>query len=93
MSGKSLTLSNIPEDLAKEFEGASQELLMELLQRGLRERKIDRALELYRQGGMSFGAAAERAGVSQSDLARSAYARGMKPSFSSQTLLEELGES
>jgi len=42
---------------------------------------------------MSFGAAAQQAGVSQSDLARYAYARGMEPPTSEQTLAEELGEA
>ena len=53
-------------------------------------RKIDRALSLYRRGGMSFGAAAERAGIPQAELARHAYARGLEPPFSPETLSEEL---
>jgi hypothetical protein len=42
---------------------------------------------------MSFGAAAQQAGVSQADLSRFAYARGMEPPFSAQTLAEELSEA
>lgn len=42
---------------------------------------------------MSFGAAAQQAGVSQGDLARYAYARGMEPPFSAQTVTEELSET
>jgi hypothetical protein len=42
---------------------------------------------------MSFGAAAQQAGVSPAELARFAYARGMEPPFSAQTLAEELGET
>ena len=60
-----LTL-HLPESLAREIESAHQEFLLELLERGWREMKIDRALELYSRGGMSFGAAALQAGVSQS---------------------------
>jgi predicted HTH domain antitoxin len=90
MAGKSLTLT-LPIALAQEFETLQQEFLIELLQRGLLEVKIDRALDLYVQGGLSFGGAAERAGVSQSELARRAYARGLEPSFSATTLAEELG--
>jgi hypothetical protein len=52
--------------------------------------KIDQALDQYSRGGLSFGAAAERAGISRSDLARHAYARGMEPPFSSDSLAEEL---
>ena len=85
-----LTL-NLPDALAQELGTANQELLLEFLERGLREKKIDRALDLYIRGGLSFGAAAERAGVSRSDLSRHAYARGLEPSFSSETFVEELG--
>ena len=42
---------------------------------------------------MSFGAAAQQAGISQGDLARYAYARGMEPPFSARTVAEELGET
>jgi predicted HTH domain antitoxin len=90
MPQTSLTLQ-LPDPLARELRSANQEFLLELLERGLRELKIDRALDLYSRGGLSFGAAAERAGVPQSELARHAYARGMEPSFSPETLVEELG--
>ncbi|MEW6367175.1 MAG: hypothetical protein AB1714_21300 [Acidobacteriota bacterium] len=89
MPTEMLTLA-IPPSLAKELDTASQELLVELLERGLREMKIDRALNQYARGGMSFGAAAHQAGVSQSELARHAYARGMEPPTSIETLREEL---
>ncbi len=90
MSDTSLTLT-LPNTLVEEFETLHQEFLIELLQRGLREVKIDRALDLYARGGISFGAAAERAGISRSELARHAYARGLEPPFSTATLAEELG--
>lgn len=85
-----LTL-NLPDTLAHELGAANQEFLLELLERGLREMKIDRALDLYSRGGLSFGAAAERAGVPRSDLSRHAYSRGLEPPFSPETLAEELG--
>jgi len=56
-----------------------------------RELKIKQALELYSRGGYTFGAAAEHAGISQSELARHAYARGLEPPFSAEMLAEELG--
>jgi predicted HTH domain antitoxin len=89
MAETSLTLT-LPIALAREFESLNQDFLIELLERGLREMKIDRALSLYRQGGISFAAAAERAGIPQSELARHAYARGLEPPFSSKTLSEEM---
>ena len=90
MSGETLTLT-LSAPLADELGSVTQEFLADLLERGLREVKVERALERYARGGMSFGAAAQQAGVSQTDLARFAYARGMEPPFSAQTLAEELG--
>jgi hypothetical protein len=89
MADEGLTIT-IPPALAQELDSTSQEFLLEVLERGLRASKIERALERYAQGGISFGAAAHQAGVPQSELARCAYARGMEPSYSAQTLDEEL---
>jgi hypothetical protein len=92
MTGDTLTLS-LPAPLAHELGSATQDFLADLLARGLREVKVERALERYARGGMSFGAAAQQAGASQTDLSRFAYARGMEPPFSAETLAEELGET
>ncbi len=91
MSNEPLTLT-IPDALARELDTANEKFLIDLLERGLREYKIDQALDHYARGGISFGAAAREAGVSRSELARHAYARGMKPSSSADTLAEELGQ-
>lgn len=91
MADETLTLS-LPAPLAHELGAATQDFLADLLARGLREVKVERALELYARGGMSFGAAAQQAGVSETELSRFAYARGMEPPFSAQTLAEELGQ-
>jgi len=89
MSVETVTLK-LPASLAQELSAASQEFLADILERGLRELKIERALEQYSQGETSFGATARQAGLSQSELARYAYARGMEPPFSDDTLAEEL---
>ena len=89
MSRQPLTLT-IPDELARELDSVGEGLLIDLLERGLREFKIEQALDRYTRGGISFGAAAHQAGVSQSELARHAYARGMEPPFSPETLAEEL---
>jgi len=81
---------NIPDSLARQINTANQDFLIELLERGLHALKIERALDQYARGGISFGAAAQQAGISQSELARHAYARGMEPPFSDETLAEEL---
>jgi len=81
---------NIPDSLARQINTANQDFLIELLERGLHALKIERALDQYAKGGISFGAAAQQAGISQSELARHAYARSMEPPFSDETLAEEL---
>lgn len=81
---------DVPPSLAEELAAASQDFLIELLERGLRESRIERALERYRQGGVSFAAAAQLAGISRSEFARQAYARGMEPPYSEQMAAEEL---
>ena len=89
MSTDIITLE-LPTPLAQELSTASQQFLVQLLERGLRELKIEQVLEQYGRGAISFGAAAQQAGASQSDLARYAYAQGMEPPFSNETLQEEL---
>jgi len=90
VAGQSLTLQ-LPDLLAEKLRSAHQDFLLEVLERGLRELRIERVLALYARGGVTLGAAAEQAGVSQSELARHAYAHGLEPPFSSETLSEELG--
>mgnify|MGYP001591839015 FL=1 len=89
MSTEPLILT-IPDSLARELDSVGDGLLVDLLERGLREFKIEQALNRYRRGGISFGAAAHEAGVSRSEFARHAYARGMEPPYSAETLAEEM---
>jgi predicted HTH domain antitoxin len=89
MSTESVTLA-VPDSLARELDSVGEDLLVDLLERGLREFKIEQALDRYARGGISFGAAGRQAGVSRSEFARHAYARGMEPPFSAETLAEEL---
>ena len=89
MSTESETLA-VPDSLARELDSVGEGLLVDLLERGLRAFKIEHALDRYARGGISFGAAARQARVSRSEFARHAYARGMEPPFSAETLAEEL---
>jgi hypothetical protein len=90
MKKSAVVTVEVPETLAAELADAGQELLRDLLQRGLRDLHIEQALTRYQQGGISFAAAAELAGVSQPDLARAAYARGMEPLTDPNMAAEEL---
>jgi predicted HTH domain antitoxin len=80
----------IPDSLARELDSVGEGLLVDLLERGLREFKIEQALDRFGRGGISFGAAARLAGVSRSEFARQAYARGLEAPFSAETVAEEL---
>ena len=91
MSTEALTLS-IPNSLARELDSVGEGPLVDLLERGLRQFKIEQALDRYARGGTSFGAAAHQAGVSRSELARYAHAKGMELPFSAETLAEELDQ-
>ncbi len=81
---------HLPDRLAKELTNAGQDFIAEVFELGLRTRKIDQALVEYARGQMTLGSAAQRAGISESELARHAYARGLEPRFSADTLNEEL---
>ena len=60
------------------------------MQRGLQQERIERAITRYQQGLLSFAAAAEEADVSQAELARRAYVRGLEPPHDPELLAEEL---
>jgi hypothetical protein len=85
----SLTVQ-LPDRLARELSDASQEFIAEMLELGLRTRKIEQALAQYARGQMTLGAAAHLAGITEGEMARHAYARGLEPRFSDATLVEEL---
>ncbi len=89
MTTHSLTF-DLPPSLARELDSASGDFLAEILRRGLRSWRIEKALERYSAGNMSLGAAAHEAGVSQSEMARQAHARGFEPRYSERTVDEEL---
>lgn len=91
MSTETITLK-LPEKLAQDLSATSEVFLVDILERGLRDFKIERALAQYSRGRISFGAAAQQAEVPQSVLAQSAYALGMQPAFSPETVTEELSE-
>ncbi len=80
----------LPAELAAQLATAEQTFTADILQRGLRDLRIEQSLARYREGGISFGAAAHLAGLTQSELAQLAYARGMEPPFSDETLTEDL---
>lgn len=80
------------EELLKDFHIKDEKLIRHIFELGLTQLKIDQVLRLYRQGGMSIGYAAQLAGIPEQEMFRQARVRGIEPSFSEQTLREELGQ-
>lgn len=69
---------DLPEELARQLPddpGEQQQVLV----LGLREWKIQQALNAYEQGRGSLAFAAQRAGVSLREMVPAAYARGLTP--------------
>jgi hypothetical protein len=68
----------LPEDLARELPAEPEER-QAVLELGLREWRIRRALEGYRQGTGSLAFAARQAGISLREMIPLAYAHGLEP--------------
>jgi len=66
-------------------------LVREVIQLGIHQFKVRRALEMYQAGAGSLGYAAEKSGVSKRDLIREARTWGIEPFFDEQAVSEELG--
>lgn len=81
----------IPDELAGELH-IDRTKVKELLLLGLTQLKIEEALILYKRGVISFGRAAEIAGVSERELIRHARANAIRPRWDEQMLREELGQ-
>jgi hypothetical protein len=75
------------------LEGVPEEplTLQQIFRVGLQQYKIDRALQLYRDGVGSIGYIAEQLKLPKAELIHEARTRGIEPEYSEQTLLEELG--
>ena len=81
---------NISDEIYNDISNIQTNKVEELIELGLRELKVKRVLNQYTKGEISFGRAAEIAGLRQDDLALKAYANGIYPQYSNQTVLEEL---
>ena len=79
------------EEVLKGFDFNNEKAIKHIFELGLTQLKIDQAIRLYKQGGMSIGYAAQLAGIPKQEMFRQARVRGIEPSFSEQTLREELG--
>ncbi len=78
-------------EVLKGLDFKDQKTVQHIFELCLTQLKIDQVLRLYKQGGMSIGYAAQLAGIPKQEMFRQARVRGIEPSFSEQTLREELG--
>lgn len=83
------TTVEIPDNRLGELDGY-KDRLGELLLLGLSQIKTQEALYLYKRGLVSFGRAAELAGLSRKELMRQARANGIEPRWSEKMVEEEL---
>lgn len=61
-----------------------------IIRLGIRQLKIERAIQLYRDGVGSLGYISEQLGMAKPDLIREMKLRNIEPNFSEQTIREEL---
>jgi len=82
------TIIDISDDKLSELE-PYKDRLGELLLLGLSQIKIQEVLLLYQRGLLSFGRAAELAGLSEQEMIRQARAFGVVPRWSEKMAEEE----
>lgn len=66
--------------------------LKQIVRLGIYQYKVERAIQLYRDGVGSLGYVAEQMGLNKQDLIREARNHNIEPEFSDQTIHEELSE-
>jgi predicted HTH domain antitoxin len=64
--------------------------LQHIFRMGLQQFRVERALDLYRDGVGSLGYLARQLELPKWELAREARRRGLEPDFSEETVQEEL---
>lgn len=79
----------ISEDLLREFDIKSTSNLKEIIEAGIKQMKIKKALQQYKEGNISIAKAAELAGISLREMMLQASARGIKPNYDKEMIEEE----
>jgi len=65
-------------------------ILKQIIRLGIHQYKVERGIQLYRDGVGSLGYVAEQVGLNKQDLIREARNHNIDPEFSEQTIKEEL---
>jgi hypothetical protein len=66
--------------------------LKQIIRLGIHQYKMERAIQLYRDGVGSIGDVAEQIGLNKQELIQEARRHNIDPEFSEQTIKEELSE-
>jgi predicted HTH domain antitoxin len=85
---KTITI-RLPDALIKELP-EEESSLSEILKLGLKQLKIEKALERYKKGGISLARVAELAGIPIREMIPLAYAHGLEPKYDEALLESEL---
>ncbi|MFH1963627.1 MAG: hypothetical protein ABIJ30_12290 [bacterium] len=80
----------LPDTLAKDLMPMDSRYICQLIDLGMKQLKMENALVLLKKGGVSIGYAAKIADVTIDEMSTFAYAKGLMPAFSLETLKEEL---
>ena len=67
-------------------------ILKQIVRLGIYQYRLERAIQLYRDGVGSLGYVAEQMGLNKQDLIREARRYNIDPEFSDQTIQEELSK-
>ncbi len=76
---KTITI-RLPDYLIEELP-EEESSIYKILKLGLKQLKIERAIERYKKGGVSLAKVAELAGISIREMIPIAYAHGLEPKY------------
>lgn len=76
---KTITI-RLPDYLIEESP-EEESTIYEILKLGLKQLKIERAIERYKKGGVSLAKVSELAGISIREMIPIAYAHGLEPKY------------
>jgi len=76
---KTITI-RLPDHLVKELP-EDESSIFDVLKLGLKQLKIEKAIERYKKGGVSLAKVAELAGISIREMIPIAYAHGLEPKY------------
>lgn len=79
----------IPEDILKDVDIKDPSQIEEIIRIGIKQMKIEKALQSYKEGKISIAKAAKLSNVSVSEMMMQASARGLKPLYDKKMVEEE----